>query len=306
MRLRMIGVCLSLLAGSCLPALAKCDNASCVRIGSYNIKLFGNDGELATGAGRIDELATRIDETLDMDVVVLEEINVASESWKALRKNLEGRGYRIAIEGAFGGENPQRQQHVVIAHREAIVQQTATPVEVPIATTYDDGKGCSYASVRPPVVAFFKEGKFDFAVIGAHLKSMSPVDGSAESCDDDIRRDQAEKIIEWIGSQAGAERDFLIVGDLNSGFEEQEFDPFRSAGFATAMVDLPPWSGTASYLPGGGELIDHVLYAPDTSEFLSGSGLVFKLSKSEKKTYLGTQSDHVPIIADFTTSKDDD
>lgn len=216
---------------------AICSGRPCINVGAFNIKLLGNDGPADTPA-EYREIGRLLAQTMDLDVLSLEEINVRSTEWGALRSELEARGYAVAFESAFGGE---RDQYIVILYRPSSVQLTSpAPSDLDFPTIHEEtGSDCRYDNVRPPVEASFRAGSFDFRLIGVHLKSQIQV-GRDPQCDDRIRAAQAAMITRHISQTAGQDRDVIIVGDFNSAYAARENQPFRSAGMMSAMDGPPP------------------------------------------------------------------
>lgn len=280
---------------------ATCGTRACIHVGAFNIKLLGNSGPANTTA-EYKEIGRLIADTMDLDVVVLEEINVASPQWASLKSELATRKYSIAFESPFGGE---RNQHVVVAYRKTSVDVVGpAPKDLDFPTIYSEPSGgCRYENVRPPVMASFKAGQFDFRVIGVHLKSQLPVSGGGPQCDDRIRADQAKRITASI-AEPGGEPDVIVLGDFNSSFVSPENDPFRSAGMKTAMADLAPGSGTLSYVGSPKGLIDHIVIKAGDASYVKHSGYVFPLSAADRTWYLNSISDHVPVRAAFYTDQD--
>jgi hypothetical protein len=282
---------------------ATCSGRPCINIGAFNIKLLGTGGPADTIA-EYQEIGRLVDATMDLDVFVLEEINIASRPWADLKAELERRGYAIAFESSFGGE---RQQHIVVVYRTDSVERIGpAPRDLGFPTTYEEaGTRCSYENIRPPVVASFRAGRFDFRIMGVHLKSMVPVNGIPD-CDDRIRADQSRRIVQHVAAAQSEEPDFVILGDFNSEFPAPENDPFRMAGFRSAMEDRGTTSGSLSYVGRPQGLIDQIVVRSDDPNYVRRSGLAYKLTRADQRFYLGSVSDHVPIRASFYTDRDDD
>jgi endonuclease/exonuclease/phosphatase family metal-dependent hydrolase len=289
------------------PAAAQgCEPGKCIRIGSYNIKFFANNGPANTSA-EIDQLANRIADEASLDVVALEEINKGGVEWmgpEGLRAKLNGRGYEVAIEGSIGGEDPKRPQFIVLLYRSKAVSLVAGSTgEIGIPTTFNGGGTCIYNGLRPPVVARFKAagGAFEFRVIGVHMKSQLKV-GTDEKCDDRIRAFQAEQILTYIAEMKKDEKQpqAIVVGDFNAEFTAPEYGDFGKAGFgsmiqgncSTASIDQ------CSYVQSPHEsLIDHVVVHSSLTQAVQGSGTIAKVRDLSK--YVKSQSDHVPVWASF-------
>src|SRR3712207_6258191 len=84
-----------------------CSQQSCIRVGSFNIRLLGSGGpddNPATQDTDIDRVSRVIDEQASLDLAVLQEVNVQSEEWRELKRQLEERGYNADHASSSGGE----------------------------------------------------------------------------------------------------------------------------------------------------------------------------------------------------------
>src|SRR5262245_20765826 len=84
------------------PAPSVCKDGKCIQIASYNIELLGNKRAPFDNEPRpdrtdeqLDELARRITDTLDLEIVVFEEINTQSDQWTKLKAKLAAKGYKF-------------------------------------------------------------------------------------------------------------------------------------------------------------------------------------------------------------------
>jgi predicted extracellular nuclease len=286
------------------PAAAQaCEPGKCIRVGAYNIQLFANAKGQADTDDELEELVSRIADEANLDVVVLVEINKNGELWSCkdgLRAKLRAKGYEVAIEGTFGGVEPDRQQFVILLYRTMSVSLVPGSIgEVGIPTTFDDGS-CTYPNLRPPATARFKtlKGNFGFRVVGVHLKSES---GEA-SCNSKIRTFQAQQIADFIAKLKAekGEGNVMVVGDFNKAFGSNDFASLKSAGYETLIsgncssANLTQCSYLGGPAPG---LIDHVVVPSSMTAAVKGSGTIVKFGNLD--TYLKTQSDHVPVWASF-------
>jgi predicted extracellular nuclease len=293
------------------PAAAQdCATGPCIRIGTYNIKYFANNGPANTRR-EIGELVWRIANAgqANLDVVVLQEINKDGNDWKGpngLRAKLRNAGYRVAIEGAFGGDSPSRPQFVVILYRtDSVSLVDGSAVNLDLPTAYDVGGKCEYKSLRPPVTAALKArtGNFPFRIIGVHLKSQLTV-GTEATCDDDIRRFQAENILAYVKKlkEQSGEANIDLAGDFNARFAADEYGVLRSEGYDTLIAGdcSAAKLGQCSYVdPDRPSLIDHIVVHSALQHAVKGSGTIGKFGNLSR--YLRKQSDHVPVWASFRT-----
>jgi endonuclease/exonuclease/phosphatase family metal-dependent hydrolase len=306
---RVLLVLVGIALASAEPASAQaCSDGKCIRIGSYNIRLFATPSAWAKTQAQIDKLADRIakPDQANLDVVVLEEINKNGENWKGpqgLRRILSDRGYEVAFEGTFGGDSPDRPQYVILLYRrDTIAFVFGSAGEINIPTTFDDGS-CRYPSLRPPATALFKaaKGTFAFRVVGVHLKSKTPVEGSPDGCDTTIRTFQGKQIVDYIAKLKieKGETNVITVGDLNAKFTDKEYESFEKAGFKSLMTATCSMATKkdCSYVGSRAELIDHIVVPSSLAQAVTDSGTVMNVG--DLTNYLGTQSDHVPVWASF-------
>jgi endonuclease/exonuclease/phosphatase family metal-dependent hydrolase len=309
---RLLGVAAAVLAlvlPMALPAQDGCNAGQCIRIGSYNIKLFAQSGPANTPT-EIAQLADRIAGAAqsNLDVVVLQEINKNGENWKGvggLRERLRQLGYEVAIEGSFGGDDPGRPQFVILLYRISTIALNGSAQDIDIPTTFDAGGPCEYRSLRPPVTAALKSrsGSFDFRIIGVHLKSQNPV-GNSDLCDDQIRSFQAERILAHINKLKveHGETNVVTVGDFNASFNASEYSMFRDAGYRTMIegdCSALKLDQCSFIVPTHASIIDHVVVHSSLKQAVAGTGMVGKIEDHDK--YLQTQSDHAPVWASFRT-----
>jgi len=293
-------------------APAVCDDDKCIQVGSYNIELLGLHRKPYKGVDRgarsdaeIERLAKRIATTLDLEIVVFAEINTQSDEWKKLREKLKDEGYEF-----FEGTSSDRKQFVVLAWdagEVSLVDNSAQ--ELDVRADFDLGGGCNEDGLRKPVAAKFKVDKFDFWVIGVHLKSRS---GQGQ-CNTRIRTEQCKDLKEEIDDlvSASGEQDVLIVGDYNELPGHESFKPLVDAGFKSQMKFLMPSSSKGSYIKNQSlhqsvDLIDQVMIRfDDTKEVVPTSAFVMPISSEGKaKKYIIEQSDHVPVWVSFRFDKD--
>ena len=137
---------------------------------------------------------------------------------------------------------------------------------------------------------------------------------SRGSTDRIIRDRQAQAIATFIQAEtAGAEKDVLLIGDYNMipGQDDSNFQAMSPTGFLEfiSSVDLArQFSHIGS--SGPGNLLDgYAVSANHTSEYIRGSLRIFPMHRALGKTLLGYRaevSDHLPVIARFRVSEDDD
>jgi hypothetical protein len=182
---------------------------------------------------------------------------------------------------------------------------------------------CYHDSLRPPVTVLMRAGEFDFRLVGVHLKSNLRVRNVSDDeekeikdvCDNDIRQWQAEEIVKHLKTLQAedGEDDAIIVGDFNAPFSAEEFYPLRHAEFVSLIPEdcFPDdkdqigcthlVAPDASHPPSVLDLI----VVPRGIEEAVGDGEIGS-AEAPIGDYLTTQSDHLPVWAEFYTDRDVD
>jgi endonuclease/exonuclease/phosphatase family metal-dependent hydrolase len=294
------------------PAPSVCKDGKCIQIASYNIEYLGGKRAPFDGVPRpdrtdeqLDQLAKRIADTLDLEIVVFEEINTKSEQWAKLKSKLAAHGYKF-----FEGTTSDRNQFVVLAwDADEVTLLDNSARELDVRNSFELDEGCKLLGLRKPIVARFKAGEFDFWVVGVHLKSQV----GEKSCNDRARTEQCKDLVKKIDEfvAKSGERDVVIVGDFNARVGDASLKPLVDAGFTPQMKYLMPESAKGSFvknrdLHDSTELIDQVMIRyNDTREVVKNSACVLKIDTvEERKKYVIEQSDHVPAWVSFRTDKD--
>mgnify|MGYP001799444697 CR=1 FL=1 len=314
---RNIVVILTIWLGLATPsyALDTCDGRPCIAIGSYNIKLFGGGGSSDSNR-EIDKVVDRI---APMDVVVLQEINTGTATWRNFLADLQDIGFEVAVEGSFGGANPGRQQFVVVLVKSGNVQVVAgSAAELPIPTTNPPiWSSCIYDSLRPPVTVRLVAWLFDFRLVGLHFKSQTTVSSATGAnkgvCDDDLRQWQSTMMLDELRrlTVADSDDDVVVVGDFNSPLSAEEFYPIRSNGLVSMIPDQCDASTQhgCSHLVSSSrfepKVLDHIVVPSDMVEAVAESGQIGRLGTSVSN-YRRTQSDHLEVWSHFYVDRDDD
>jgi hypothetical protein len=163
-------VCTSFAIAQTAPSV--CKDAKCIQIASYNIEYLGGKRAPFDGVDRpdrtdeqLDQLAKRIADTLDLEIVVFEEINTKSDQWAKLKTKLAAHGYKF-----FEGTTSDRNQFVVLAwDADEVTLLDNSACELDVRNNFDLDEGCKLPGLRKPLAARFKAGEFDFWVVGVHL-----------------------------------------------------------------------------------------------------------------------------------------
>lgn len=291
-----------------------CNGKPCIQVGTFNIEWFGTtDPEMHPPRSEqtVARIAQLITDTLDLEVVVLEEINSQSQEYQWLQNALAQKGYRMRRVGTSGGE-----QGVVIAFDADEVtllnDNGGNGIrEMNVRSEFNLGGGCVSGGLRLPIVGKFRAGQFDFVLVGVHLKSQRGVDSAganAERCSDEIRRAQARDIIAALPNILHAlnDQDVIIAGDFNATLADPSLSPFFTNGFVSLShaTRRAQGSNTISYLKAPfQEIIDHVLIRPvSTTEWAARSTFIFRPPPIWLNDYLRFTSDHAPVWTSFRTN----
>jgi len=253
-----------------------------IQVGTYNIELLGSHRKPYAGENRgarsaadLEAIANRITTTLDLEIVVFQEINKHSQEWADLKAKLAAKGYQF-----FEGSTSDRNQFVILSWDADEVELQGSALELNVRDSFNLGNSCSEDGLRKPVAGRFKAGSFDFWVVGVHLKSRS----GTPSCTSRIRKEQCQDLVTKIDAMvtSSGERDVLIVGDCNEHYDHSSFAPLVEGGFTSQMRFLKSGSADGSYvkttdLNESDDLIDHVwLRYHETQEVVRRSAEVMR------------------------------
>jgi endonuclease/exonuclease/phosphatase family metal-dependent hydrolase len=169
----------------------------------------------------------------------------------------------------------------------------------------DDGN----SGLRKALAVDVRIGEFDFLLITVHMKaSRGPGPRS-------VRDNQAAAIATFIGSEtSGAEKDVLLIGDYNMipGEDDSNFSAMSPGGFLK-FISSEDLIGQGTHLRGDGSvgnLLDgYAVSNGHTQEYVAGSLRIFPMHRALGLTlqqYRNQVSDHLPVIATFRITGDDD
>ncbi|MEE9131260.1 MAG: hypothetical protein V3T84_14665 [Phycisphaerales bacterium] len=195
----------------------------------------------------------------------------------------------------------------------AVVYRCGTDVEATNLTKVP-GSNNGNRFLREAVAAEMRIGQFDFVLIAVHMKA------GRSSANREIRSRQASAIADYIEEvTGGAEKDILVVGDYNmvppsdtSDNDRENFEVMGSDGFLRfiSSEDLVGQSSHFRRDAGTGSLIDgYAVSAEYTSEYVSGSLRIFPMNRALGMSliaYVCEVSDHLPLVARFRITFDDD
>ena len=249
---------------------------------------------------RIDAIADGV-LWLDAEVIVLTEASNTSRM-NQLVEELTKRG---AVYSLHMEEQGRDRDHIAILAKDGV-----TVSDVGLLAGSDDGN----AYLRKALTAKVTIGKFDFVLVGVHMKA------SRDATSRGVRTRQAEVIATFItGATSSAEKDVLIVGDYNmippsatSTNDQENFQAMNpnSTLFFVSSEDL---AGQGSHIKDNGRignLLDgYAVSAENTDEYIDGSLRIFPLHRTYRlslKDYGDNVADHLPLVARFVVTVDDD
>ncbi|MBN3037678.1 MAG: endonuclease/exonuclease/phosphatase family protein [Candidatus Diapherotrites archaeon] len=273
MQARLLVIALVLLAGCVERAAVPEQPEPALRIASFNIQVFGdkksNDTEVMNAIASI---------LREYDVVAVQEIR-DSEGVAMQRLMQRLPDYDFVIGPRLGTTSSKEQY--AFAYRKTMSFHGNY--------TYN-GTGFE----RPPLIAAFSSEGFDFVLITAHTKPDDQGDATVKEINSlaDVA-DQARILFP-------AERDFIILGDLNADCSYAREKDISLDGFVWVIgpdADTTVRQSThCAY--------DRILFTEEAAEdFAAAWGVnVFESNETEALRV----SDHYPVWAGFYTNRDSD
>ncbi len=239
---------------------------------------------------------------LDAELITLVEIKNESHIRK-LAEHLENRGVEydfdfIEQNQTAGGHDAM---HIGVLFKKG-VEITNSSLLV--------GSDLGNDNLRRAYVCDVNIGKFDFKLIGVHLKSGRELNNQR------IRDDQCKVIGEFIKNLRGpADRDpdILLMGDFNM-IPGQDISNFHYLGGDDIMDFVSSWDLQERYshiLPSGREnLLDgFAISRRFSTEYIKGSLRLFPMHWNMgvgQAKYRADVSDHLPFVASFDIGRDRD
>lgn len=312
-----------------------------LRIAEYNIRNFPNDVMGAPDAGAVTDgavadgavveaperdtrppLVRKVNETdesalvdvlvrLDFDVLAVEEINDTAR-FDAVLERLgarTGRAYQSVY--SLDWDHPQ---HTGIIVRSDHLRIESPKVHGEIATRPTMRAGLSARIVST------KSGGVDFGLLVLHLASGASA-GRAR-----LRAEQAKFAAVAVAERQAelGDKDFVVVGDMNTARDEQELPEFDGAmGAGTGLVREPPDLACSTYYTKGPQnpvlqpsFIDNVYFAsmderdrtvPVTvgAHCFERSCQPFESDSAEHGTSYWSVSDHCPVYFEIADADRD-
>ena len=258
------------------------------KIAAWNLAGFGgiSDERLKL---QIEGLAM-----LDAEVVALVEINPLT-ALDTIRAGLADKGvsYNATVV-------PQASDlHIGVLHKEGISATNPYLLE---------GSDLGDPARRKAFVVEMKVGKFDFLLIGVHLKS------GRSTVEQQVRDEQAKVIGRFITQKRLQSReDILLVGDFNM-IPGQDVSNFHHLGGDDLMDFVSSWDLVDRYShileAGRANLLDgFAISRTFSTEYIRGSLRLFPMHWAMdigREKYRETVSDHLPFVASFRIDRSRD
>ena len=268
------------------PDLPVVPDGDCIKIGAFNIQVFGRTKREKTEVMNI--LAQIIRE---FDVVLVQEIRDSSETTAPIFieaiNELEGPNYAL-IRSERLGRSTSKEAYAYFYNTETVQFQEGSDF------VFDD---VDDVFEREPYVASFVSGEFDFTLMGIHTK---PDDAYHEIGNLTIVFDYVESL--------GDERDIIALGDFNadgSYFDEDSADnPLMAADFIWVVENDVDTMTKTDWTYDRIVMTDYTF----SGEYIEDSTGVFYFDDvyGLNQTFTEDVSDHFPVYAEFSVVLPDD
>jgi len=279
-----MGIWLAMLGFAVGTAAAQTPRREVIRIASFNIQVFGTD-KAATNS--VMTVLSRIARRFDV-LAVQEFRDQTGQAPRAFldRINRDGPIPYAMVLGPRLGRTDSKEQY-------AIYYRPAVVTFVDSFTVSNRGNRFE----RPPLVADFVAGAFDFRLVVSHVKPEAAAPELAA-----LARLTA-------ALQDSAERDVILLGDLNAdcGYfnENAARHPLRAPGFHWI---IPNDAETAVR---SGCTYDRIVLLEATfgHEYVPNSASVFRYDHAfgiSRRALVRAVSDHYPVFAEFSIAGPDD
>ncbi len=294
------------------------------RVAAWNVAC----GRSASGAtpiepDRIERLGEVIARQIKPDLIVLEEVwpaSAADEIAKAATKN----GFAL-VAVPVPAQGPEVVQLISILKQPAVEVTDAELIES--SDDLIDGDDPEEQTTRKALLAKARIDRFDFYLVGVHLKSKR-VSKTVSASPLEMRDRQCRVISDRLHdlTSHGAEKDILLLGDYNmtpagqaaagESDDEKNFatlNRHQELRFLSSEDKAPTRLG---FFKGGfhrSKLDGYAIARATEKEYVGGSyrTLSDKALGLEEKQFSDSRSpkflsDHFPIVAEFRTAQDDD
>jgi len=256
-----------------------------IRIASFNIQVFGTT---KAANPRVMTVLSRI--AREFDVMAVQEFRDETGTVPRAfldRINRDSRVPYAMIAGPRLGRSSSKEQYVIYYREESVAFLDSFTV----ADRNDQFE-------RPPLVARFRAGQFDFRLVVAHIK---PEDAAREMT---ALADVARRVDE------PEERDVILLGDFNAdcGYfnENKTAHPLKGPKFHWVIADSMDTAVRSACT------YDRIvlLAGTFTNEFIPNSATVYRYDRAfgiRDPRLVRAVSDHYPVFAEFRiTGPDDD
>lgn len=290
----------ALLALAVLPA----QEASRLRVGTWNLEQFGRRQPPRTPED-LAAIAAYARDTMRVDVLAFQEVDGAP----AMRELVAALGadwqFVIGTTGQIGGDAGQISVGFLWNDRRVELVQAEELMQLPREA---DGLPIFH---RVPVSAVFRarDGGIDFRAITVHLKA----NGYPEKKQSDVDKRMLEAFhvlghVRELLARDGEDRDVLVLGDFNHGFDDPAYGVFTQGGTLRYLRTKGDPS-TLYYDNFRNRPIDHVAITGDLDEeYVADSRRVHgTLDDPHKRDdWKQRYSDHAPVTIDLDSSRDRD
>ncbi len=289
MKASLFLVCLALSNICCACSTEK--NVDRITLGTFNMEWFGDNSadDHKPRSEADDKLLALVLSDIDADVLAVQEVE-NEEALKRLLQHIAKEGsseYRIAL-GVSGGK-----QKVGFLYRK--------PVEL-VSVREIDAIAVEKGRTRAGLLAFFRVGGFEWAMLAVHLKSTSRADSTPELVQHSLalRTAQAAEILTFANSfqQTYSAKPLFILGDFNDspGKKRTTLDILKHAPNLTFLTE-----DLASCSYSGLPTIDHIIAGSSaTGRVLRGTLRTVNFRAMLPEKAAERVSDHCPVVVQFS------
>lgn len=292
------------------------------RIAAWNVACGRSDkGGTPIPGDRVERLSQIIATKIKPDILVLEEVYPASGAGE-IAKAVTQAGFPMeAVE--IPAQDPDVLQFVAILKRPGVEVKDVSLIDK--SNDLVDGEDPEEKTTRKAVLAKVKVDKFDFYLVGVHMKSKRP-SKTITATPLEMRDRQCKVIADQLNelTSKGTEKDILLLGDFNMTPEGQadSDEPSDAKNFETLnshqeLRFISSESKDKTHVGWykkairrsklDGFAIAHATesaYVPDSFKVLNNTALGISEKQFTQKNAKDFLSDHFPIVAEFDTTKD--
>ena len=262
------------------------DDPSVLKLAAWNIRIMSNKS-------RTDTELTQIARTLaDYDFIAIVELRdeiVLQRTQRILSQM--GKTYDYEFSPAVGRSSKERY---------AFLYKPSVVSVVKRGELYPDAADSKDNFARDPYWATFRAGEFDFSVIAVHViwgDRVGPRKAEVRALAD---------VYQYVQEANGDEEDVLLLGDFNRNPNDAEaYSRIMAIPSMIGLFELPQKSHIRD-----SSLYDNIFFQKNhVKEYLNRSGIdrfdETDFGNNDKAANLAV-SDHRPVWAVFSTTRDDD